>query len=254
VSPADDSTNAARGAVGRILLLLSAPEINRVLSLCLTAAGFMTRARHNAADGISDINRFAPDVVLLDPMPPKYEAVEIWRQLRASETSAQRSSVIALIRSAADIDPRLGLDLGPCDFVLYPFGVRDLVLRIDSIVRERRGGHGRASSDAPRRRYRIGPLELDVDGHYVLVNGVEVHVSALEMRLLTYLIENRGRVRSRRDLLQDVWGYNAGVATRTPDTHVNRLRTKLTAAGTLVETVRGAGYRLSDEFPVIVRG
>jgi two-component system phosphate regulon response regulator PhoB len=90
-----------------------------------------------------------------------------------------------------------------------------------------------------------------VDGHHVFVRGREVHASSLEMRLLVDLVEHRGRVRSREDLLADVWGYNPDVSTRTIDTHVKRLRDKLAEAGCLVETVRGTGYRLSAQFPVV---
>jgi two-component system phosphate regulon response regulator PhoB len=93
-----------------------------------------------------------------------------------------------------------------------------------------------------------------VDGHHVFVNEGEIHVSAIEMRLLVYLIEHRGRVRSREDLLEDVWGYRPGVSTRTVDTHVKRLRDKLRTAAPLIETVRGTGYRLADKHPVVIEG
>src|SRR6266404_1913520 len=101
---------------------------------------------------------------------------------------------------------------------------------------------------------RVVGFELGADGYHVFVGGDEVHMSAMEMRLLIYLVEHRGRVRSREDLLEDVWGYKPGVSTRTVDTHVKRLRDKLGEAGTLVETVRGMGYRLSAEHPVVLGG
>jgi two-component system phosphate regulon response regulator PhoB len=132
--------------------------------------------------------------------------------------------------------------------------VRELVLRVGAILRARRPAPAGVPAAAPqRRRYIVGPLELDVDGYHVFVSGAEVHVSTLEMRLLVYLVEHRGRVRSREDLLEDVWGYKPGVSTRTIDTHVKRLRDKLGDAGALVETVRGTGYRLSAEHPVVVK-
>src|SRR6185312_6406637 len=141
-------------------------------------------------------------------------------------------------------------------YVVKPFSVRELVLRVGAILRARRppptGAAAGATALVPtRRRYLVGPLELDVYGYHVFVNGQEVHVSTLEMRLLVYLVEHRGRVRSREDLLEDVWGYKPGVSTRTIDTHVKRLRDKLGDAGALVETVRGTGYRLSAEYPVV---
>ena len=95
-------------------------------------------------------------------------------------------------------------------------------------------------------------MRVDVDGHHVFVREEEIHVSAIEMRLLVYLIEHRGRVRSREDLLEDVWGYRPGVSTRTVDTHVKRLRDKLGQTASLIETVRGTGYRLADTYPVVV--
>ena len=137
--------------------------------------------------------------------------------------------------------------------MVKPFSVRELVLRVSAIMRSRRPPTADSASAARRRRYEVGPLELDVDGYHLFVDGKEVHVSTLEMRLLVYLVEHRGRVRSREDLLEDVWGYKPDVSTRTIDTHVKRLRDKLGNAGSLIETVRGTGYRLSAEFPVVVK-
>jgi two-component system phosphate regulon response regulator PhoB len=158
-----------------------------------------------------------------------------------------------LTAKGEEIDRVVGFELGADDYVVKPFSVRELVLRVAAILRARRPPPAAAPSAPQRRRYVVGPLELDVDGYHVVVSGQEVHVSALEMRLLVYLVEHRGRVRSREDLLEDVWGYKPGVTTRTIDTHVKRLRDKLGDLGSLVETVRGTGYRLSAEFPVIVK-
>jgi two-component system phosphate regulon response regulator PhoB len=111
-----------------------------------------------------------------------------------------------------------------------------------------------AHDQRPRRGYTVGPLHVDVDGHYVFVREREVPVSATEMRLLVYLITAGGRVCSREELLQQVWGYGPGMSTRTVDTHVKRLRDKLRAAGKLVQTVRRAGYRLANAHPVQIAG
>ncbi len=158
-----------------------------------------------------------------------------------------------LTAKGEEIDRIVGFELGADDYVVKPFSVRELVLRVGAMLRTRRPPPTNGASGHQRRRDQVGPLELDVDSHHVFVNGREVHVSTLEMRLLVYLVEHRGRVRSRENLLEDVWGYKPDVSTRTIDTHVERLRDKLAEAGSLLETVRGTGYRLSAEFPVVVK-
>jgi two-component system phosphate regulon response regulator PhoB len=165
----------------------------------------------------------------------------------------RQPAVMMLTAKGEEIDRVVGFELGADDYVVKPFSVRELVLRVGAILRTRRPTTTPNAPTSQRRRYIVGPLELDVDGHHVFVSGSEVHVSSLEMRLLVYLVEHRGRVRSREDLLEDVWGYKPDVSTRTIDTHVKRLRDKLGEAGTLVETVRGTGYRLSAEHQVVIK-
>src|SRR5215467_7693218 len=184
-----------------------------------------------------------------------HDALPIFcRKIRAGEPVTQQPAIMMLTAKGDEIDRVVGFELGADDYVVKPFSVRELVLRVNAILRAR--GRPplpeRPTASGARRRYIVGPLQVDVDGYHVFVEGDEVHVSAMEMRLLVYLIEHRGRVRSREDLLEDVWGYKPGVSTRTVDTHVKRLRDKLGAAGALVETVRGTGYRLSSDHPVIV--
>jgi two-component system phosphate regulon response regulator PhoB len=249
---------AERYAPGKVLVLLSDGQVGAVLAYCLAASGFAAHATESWLDGLAFARQFRPDVVLLDSRAPDFPCTQVWRRLRADERPGLNSAVLVLIRNEADIDPSIGLDLGPCDFVLYPLSVRSLVLRIDEIVRSRQPAQGSppgvvvggGPAGGPRRRYVVGPLELDVEGYSVRVDGKAIHMSNLELRLLAYLVENHGSVRTRKDLLKDVWGYSTSVSTRSPDTHVNRLRTKLGSAGALVETVRGAGYRLSPSYPV----
>jgi two-component system phosphate regulon response regulator PhoB len=241
--------SAGDPAGATVLVVLNEPGLATLLGYCLSGAGFAVTLAENASDGVLRARRLAPHVVLLDARPSGRESAAVWRDLRESADDEPPPAIIMFIRDEADIDPGLGLEFGPCDFVVYPFDVRDLVLRIDGIIRARRGGSAAALKPS-RRRYLIGPLELDVHRHTAVVLGMPTHISSLEMRLLIYLIENRGSVRSREELLADVWGYRAGVATRTADTHINRLRNKLGTAARLIETVRGAGYRLSPEYPV----
>jgi two-component system phosphate regulon response regulator PhoB len=237
----------------RVLVVEDEPDLRELLTYNLTAAGFSVEATENGTEGLAAVSRFAPDVVLLDLMLPDIPGTEVCRRIRGGETGARQPAVMMLTAKGEEIDRVVGFELGADDYVVKPFSVRELVLRVGAILRARRPPTPTATQAPQRRRYIVGPLELDVDGYHVFVNGGEVHVSTLEMRLLVYLVEHRGRVRSREDLLEDVWGYKPGVSTRTIDTHVKRLRDKLGEAGSLVETVRGTGYRLSAEFPVVVK-
>ena len=239
----------------RVLVVEDEPDLRELLTYNFEAAGFTVHAAEKGLDGLAEAQGFAPDIILLDLMLPDIPGTEVCRRIRAADRSAPQPAIVMLTAKGDEIDRVVGFELGADDYVVKPFSVRELVLRVNAILRARgRGGVPESSSTgAPvaRRRYVVGPLEVDVDGYHVFVSGEEVHMSAMEMRLLIYLVEHRGRVRSREDLLEDVWGYKPGVSTRTVDTHVKRLRDKLGNAGSLVETVRGMGYRLSAEHPVV---
>jgi two-component system, OmpR family, phosphate regulon response regulator PhoB len=237
----------------KVLIVEDEPDLRELLTYNLSAAGFTVQAAENGADGLAAVQRFAPDLVLLDLMLPDIPGTEVCRRIRGGELGGRQPAVMMLTAKGEEIDRVVGFELGADDYVVKPFSVRELVLRVSAIMRSRRPPTADNANASRRRRYEVGPLELDVDGYHLFVDGREVHVSTLEMRLLVYLVEHRGRVRSREDLLEDVWGYKPDVSTRTIDTHVKRLRDKLGDAGSLIETVRGTGYRLSAEFPVVVK-
>jgi two-component system phosphate regulon response regulator PhoB len=243
------------------------PDIRDLLSYNLQSGGFQVKTAETGQRGLAAFESFSPDVVLLDLMLPDVPGTEICRRIRARTEGAQ-PAIIMLTAKGEEIDRVVGFEVGADDYVVKPFSVRELLLRVNAVLRGRGGaavaaaaarkGPGASATAAVvrtlRRKFTIGPLRVDVDGHYVFVKQSEIHVSAIEMRLLVYLIEHRGRVRSREDLLEDVWGYKPGVSTRTVDTHVKRLRDKLGSAGSLIETVRGTGYRLADSYPVLAEG
>ena len=244
----------------RVLVIEDEPDIRDLLSYNLQSSGYQVKTADTGQTGLAVFETFGPDVVLLDLMLPDVPGTEICRRIRA-RTEGQQPAIIMLTAKGEEIDRVVGFEVGADDYVVKPFSVRELLLRVNAVLRGRAGSPaGPSRRTAPvatgsaRRRFTVGPLRVDVDGHYVFVKQAEIHVSAIEMRLLVYLIEHRGRVRSREDLLEDVWGYKPGVSTRTVDTHVKRLRDKLGSAGALIETVRGTGYRLADSFPVIIDG
>ena len=136
----------------------------------------------------------------------------------------------------------VGFEVGADDFVVKPFSVRELLLRIRAILRR---GQSHLDSE-PEKRLRFGMIKVDTAAHRVWINDTEIRFTSLEFRLLVTFIERRGRVQSREVLLDDVWGFDANVTNRTVDTHVKRLREKLGPAGEYIETIRGVGYRLME--------
>ena len=145
-----------------------------------------------------------------------------------------------LTAKGEEIDRVVGFELGADDYVVKPFSVRELVLRVQAVLR-------RASAEEqPQAIVEFGVLRIDRDAHRAWVDGKEVELTALEFKLLVMLYDRRNRVQTREALLQDVWGIDADMTTRTVDTHVKRLREKLGPAGEYIETVRGVGYRFAD--------
>ena len=263
----DSGRSSERTAERRVLVIEDEPDIRDLLSYNLQSGGFQVKTAETGTRGLALFETFGPDVILLDLMLPDVPGTEVCRRIRARTTGAQ-PAIIILTAKGEEIDRVVGFEVGADDYVVKPFSVRELLLRVNAVLRGRSAAGGAAQTrqsgagpvvpgpagEPTRKKYTVGPLRVDVDGHYVFVKQNEIHVSAIEMRLLVYLISHRGRVRSREDLLEDVWGYKPGVSTRTVDTHVKRLRDKLGSAGGLIETVRGTGYRLADSYPVLVEG
>ena len=178
-----------------------------------------------------------PEVVLLDLMLPDVPGTNVAKALRR-EPETQLVPIIMVTARAEEIDRIVGFELGADDYVVKPFSVRELMLRIDAVLRRGR---------APEQRVlEISELRIDREAHRVTVGQEEVLLTALEFKLLLTLTERRDRVQARGTLLNDVWSVDAEIASRTVDTHVKRLRDKLGTAGRFIETVRGVGYRFSE--------
>lgn len=235
--------SAASGPRARILLVDDEADIVELVEYNLRQAGYSVAIACDGGSALAEVRRQRPDLVLLDLNLPDIPGTEVCRRLRRDDATA-RIPIVMVTARGEEIDRVIGFELGSDDYVVKPFSPRELVLRIGAVLR-RVGAWG--ADDASSERIVIGSLQIDVDKHEVRVEGEEVPLTALEFKLLHDLAQRRGRVATRDNLLERVWGYAPGVETRTVDTHVKRLREKLGAARDYIETVRGVGYRLRAE-------
>jgi two-component system phosphate regulon response regulator PhoB len=221
--------------MARILVIEDEADLREILQYNLSQAGHTVQVAASGADGLRLAREGAPDVVLLDLMLPDMSGTEVCKQLRKEPATAD-TRVIMVTAKGEEIDRVVGFELGADDYVTKPFSVRELLLRVQAILRR--------STQVPVAT-QIGSLRIDRQAHRVWVGSEEVTLTALEFKLLLTLFERQDRVQTRAVLLNDVWGIDAEVTTRTVDTHVKRLREKLGAAGQAIETIRGVGYRFS---------
>ncbi len=225
----------------RILVVEDESDLAELVAFNLKQAGHLVTTAGDGATALAEIQRQTPDLVVLDVMLPDISGFEVCRRLRRAEATASLP-VLMLTAKGEEVDRVVGFEVGADDYVTKPFSPRELLLRIEAILRR----IGITETD-PQRSIVVGTMEIDVPGHRVLVDEEEVPLTALEFRLLLDLAKRRGRVQSRDSLLERVWGYTPGIETRTVDTHVKRLREKLSTASGHIETVRGVGYRLRSE-------
>ena len=178
-------------------------------------------------------------VLILDIMMPGMSGIELATLIKQRKRT-QHVPVLMLTAKGEEIDRVVGFEVGADDYVVKPFSVREVMLRVRALLRRQQRDEAEGSEVA------FGRLRLDSGGHRAWVDDQEAVLTALEFRLLTTLLTRRGRVQTRERLLQDVWGIEADVTTRTVDTHVKRLRQKLGGAGEYIETLRGVGYRFKE--------
>ncbi len=222
-----------------VLVVDDEPDLVSTVAYNLEREGLTVRSAATGREALAALAASPrPDLVVLDLMLPDVSGVEVCRRIR-QDADTRRIPVIMLTARGEEIDRVVGFEVGADDYVVKPFSVRELMLRVKALLR--RAEPGASAPDGERTSF--GVLEVDPGAHRVWVEGVEVRLTALEFRLLTTFLTRRGRVQTRDGLLADVWGIQADITTRTVDTHVKRLREKLGAAGAYVETLRGVGYR-----------
>lgn len=227
----------------RVLVVEDEPDIAALIAYQLTREGFRVETASTGSDALTAVNREVPDIVVLDRMLPGMSGDQVLQSLK--NEAATRTVPVLVLTAKREQEHRIrGLELGADDYLTKPFSPRELVLRVQAILRRMRepavGPGGRI--------LQAGPLRMDLSAHSASLDGEELSLTPTEFRLLQALMERRGHTQSRRQLLEKAWDVEADVSdriqTRTVDMHVRRLRAKLAGLGDWIETIRGFGYRL----------
>ncbi len=224
----------------RILVVDDESDVTELVAYHLKSKGFQVETVNDPNGSIGAARSFVPDLVILDVMMPDLNGIQICRMLRA-DPKLKNVPVIFLTAKAEENDRIQGLELGADDYICKPFSTKELILRVQSIIR-------RISEAVPEepKRLQVGQIVIEVDRHEAFVHGNRIELTATEFKLLRLLMERRGRVQTREHLLINVWNYETEIETRTVDTHVRRLREKLGSESDWIETIRGVGYRMAE--------
>lgn len=223
----------------RILIVEDEPDIRATLEYNLHRENYLTDSVGTISEAEKILKETEISIILLDLMLPDGSGLDLCRKLK-SEKESNSIPIIILTAKDDEVDKVVGFELGADDYVTKPFSVRELILRVKAILKR-----GTKKPEILEVEREFGALKIDTESHEVFVNDNEVVLTALEFRLLKQLVDRRGRVQTRDQLLSDVWGYSADITTRTVDTHIKRLREKLGVIGKYVQTIRGVGYKFT---------
>ena len=224
----------------RIFIVEDEPDLRDTLSFNFENEGFKVSSFPDGEKCLTSVKKNKPDLIILDLMLPGINGLDVCREIRSEEENND-VSIIMLTAKGEEIDRIVGFELGADDYVTKPFSVRELILRVKVLLKKR------SDNQSAEKILEYGPVKMNLDAHSVLVDDIDVVLTALEFKLLKHLLKRRGRVQTRDQLLGDVWGYSSEVTTRTVDTHIKRLREKLGSTGDLIQTIRGVGYRFNNQ-------
>ena len=226
----------------RILIVEDDKHISKLVRYNLEKAGYACETTITGEDALEILDAQAVDLVILDIMLPKMDGLEACKRIKQD----RRLSVVPVIMLTAkgeEVDRIVGFELGADDYIVKPFSPRELVLRVKAVLNRGK------PKESVKEILDLGPIKVDIPRCEVAIDGKKIRLTAMEFKLLVTLISAKGRVQSRDRLLEEVWNLDADVTTRTVDTHIKRLRQKLGAAGRMVQTVRGHGYKLDESEP-----
>ena len=225
----------------KILVVDDEEDVTDLISYHLESEGLTVKTINDPSLIIGIGRDFQPDLFLLDIMMPGIDGIQICRMIRA-DSKLKDVPVVFLTAKSEDEDKILGWETGADDYICKPFNVKELVLRIKAILKRYNKRHSEPSSNA----LKIRGVHLDEDQFLLEVDGERVELTATEFKLLKLLIERKGKVQTRENLLISVWKYESDTETRTVDTHIRRLREKLGNQSGIIETIRGVGYKVVE--------
>lgn len=225
--------------MNKILIVEDEKDIADLIAFNLKQAGFACVLAKDSVVALEKIKTEKIEFILLDLMLPGMNGLDLCRQLKSS-SKTKNIPVLILTAKGEEIDRVVGFELGADDYMVKPFSPRELLLRIKAILKRV------SEPENASTFYQHGLLRLDTEQHRVWIEGKELQLTATEFKLLQFFLKSNSRILTREILLDQVWGYDVAVTTRTIDTHVKRLREKMGKSGDCIETVRGVGYRLAE--------
>lgn len=225
----------------KILIVEDDKHISKLVQYNFEKAGFQCTVVVSGEHAFQVLDTQDIDLIVLDVMLPKMNGFDVCREIR-SDARFEATPIIMLTARGEEVDRIVGLELGADDYMVKPFSPRELLLRAKAILKR-----GMSKLDTSKEILSVDKLTIDIPRYKVTINKKIISLTAMEFKLLVTLVQRQGRVQTRDQLLNDVWEMDASVTTRTIDTHIKRLRQKLGKIGKYIETVRGHGYRFSDE-------
>ena len=225
----------------KILIVEDEDSVLDPLELLLSKEGFSIETARNGREGLDKFSKVSPDLVLLDIMLPEVSGTEVCRQIRAKSNVP----IIMLTAKDTEVDKVVGLELGADDYIVKPYSKAELVARIKAVLRRGVSDHAPGEGGV----ITAGPVTIDVERHAVSIEGVSISLPLKEFELLEFLVRNSGRVLTRTQLIDRVWGSDYFGDTKTLDVHVKRLRAKIEkdpANPVYIQTIRGLGYKFEN--------
>ena len=230
----------AFGQSRKILVVDDEYDVTELLSYNLRRNGFRVQSVNDPRRVMDVVREFEPDLIVLDIMMPDLSGLQVCRMIR-QESSLKAIPIIFLSAKTEEGDRIEGFESGADDYVCKPFSPKELMLRVLAVLK--RAGED-VEEEGEARFLEVNGIRLGVEHHSVDVRGSPIELTATEFRLLKLLMQELGKAQTREKLLQKVWNYENDIETRTVDTHMRRLREKLGEEASVLETVRGVGYRM----------